>query len=469
MTFDMPRRNPARMAKPTKHTGFTAIILAAGKGVRMKSALPKVLHPVAGLPMLARVVFQAQKAGAKEVRIVVGFGENLVRQVVEPMGAVCFRQVEQKGTADAVRSAQPEGLEGPVLILNGDHPLIEAADIEKALKAFGESESLMLVTAKVKKPGSYGRIVRHHGEVKAIVEAKDASAETLKINEINTGIYVVDGEHLNSILPKIQSNNAQGEFYLTDLVGLTFESDKKVKSIELDRRVAVGVNSQLELSRATRIAFKRKALQLMEDGVMIMDPLTTYVESEVEVGASSVLYPGVYLKGTTKLGEFCVVEPNAFLHNAKLAESVQIRAGSYLEDCVIGAKSVIGPYARIRPSSVLGSDVRIGNFVELKNANMARGSKANHLAYLGDVEVGEDTNIGCGTITCNYATDRKKYKTIIGKDVFVGSDTQFVAPITIGDGAVIGSGSTITKDVPANALAVARGRQIIKENYTLKK
>lgn len=448
---------------------FSVIILAAGRGVRMASALPKVLHPVAGSPMILRILEQAKAAGADEARVVVGFGENLVRQVVEPAGGVCFRQVQQKGTADAVRSAQPESLEGPVMILNGDHPLIEGEDLKRVFEDFRNNpKGITLVTAKLKNPGSFGRIVRQSGELRAIVEAKDASAETLKVREVNTGIYMMDAKLLNELLPQIGNKNAQGEFYLTDVIALALENGIKVSTISLGAHVAVGVNSQLELSRATRKVFLRKAKKLLEQGVMIVDIRNTYIEETVEIGASSVIFPGVYLKGFTKLGQFVVVEPHAFLKNAVIGDSVQIRAGSYLEDCTVKTKAVIGPYARLRPETVIGQEAHVGNFVEMKKVHFGDRAKASHLTYLGDAEIGEGTNIGCGTITCNYAADKKKYKTKIGKDVFVGSDTQFVAPITIGDGAVIGSGSTITKDVPANALAVARGKQFVKENYVKK-
>lgn len=419
--------------------------------------------------MILRILEQAKAAGADDIRVVVGYGENLVRQVVEPAGGVCFRQVEQKGTGDAVRSAQPESLEGPVLILNGDHPLITAEDIKRVVEDHRNfPKGITLVTAKLKKPGNYGRIVRSGGDLRAIVEAKDASAETLKINEVNTGIYMMDAKLLNELLPQIQNNNAQGEYYLTDVIAMALESGVKVSTISLDKRVATGVNSQIELARATRKVFLRKAKQLLEQGVIIIDPKNTYIEDSVEVGASSVIYPGCYLKGNTKLGQFVVVEPHVFIKNAQIADSVQIRAGSYLEDCIVKTKAVLGPYARIRPETVIGQEAHIGNFVELKKVNFGDRAKANHLTYLGDAEIGEGTNIGCGTITCNYAVDRKKYKTTIGKNVFVGSDTQFVAPVTIGDNAVIGSGSTITKDVPADALAVARGKQVIKEGYSKK-
>lgn len=432
----------------------------------MASALPKVLHPVAGSPMVLRVLEQCRKAGAGEVRVVVGFGENLVRQVVEPAGGVCFRQVSQNGTADAVRAAQPETLEGPVLILNGDHPLIEADDIKKVVENFKETAgAITVVTAKLKKPGSYGRIVRSGGDVRAIVEAKDASAETLKINEVNTGIYMLDAKLLNQLLPMVKNQNAQKEFYLTDIISLGLESGIKVHGVKLNSRVAQGVNSQAELSIASRRVYARKVKALQESGVMIVDPRSTYVEDSVTVGASSVIYPGCFLRGRTEIGQFVVLEPNCMIHNAKIADSVQVRAGSYLEDCEVNTKAVLGPYARIRPETIIGAEAHIGNFVELKKVKFGDKAKANHLTYLGDAEVGEGSNIGCGTITCNYAVDRKKYKTIIGKNVFVGSDTQFIAPITVGDNAVIGSGSTITKDVPAQALAVARGKQFIKENY----
>jgi bifunctional UDP-N-acetylglucosamine pyrophosphorylase / glucosamine-1-phosphate N-acetyltransferase len=449
-----------------KKSYFSVIILAAGRGVRMASALPKVLHPVAGSPMVLRVLEQCRKAGAGEIRVVVGFGEALVRQVVEPAGGVCFRQVDQKGTGDAVRAAKPETLEGPVLILNGDHPLIEAEDIKKIVENFKEtSEEITVITAKLKKPGSYGRIVRSGGNVRAIVEAKDASADTLKINEVNTGIYMLDAKLLHKLLPLVQNKNAQGEFYLTDIISLGMEHKIKVNGVVLNSRVATGVNSQIELSNATRRVYLRKAKQLLEAGVMIIDPKNTYIEDSVEVGASSVIYPGCFLKGRTKIGQFTVLEPNCFVNHAVIGDSVQVRAGSYLEECEIKEKAVLGPYARIRPETVIGREAHIGNFVELKKVVFGDRAKANHLTYLGDAEVGEGTNIGCGTITCNYAVDRKKYKTVIGKNVFVGSDSQFIAPVTIGDNAVIGSGSTITKDVPANALGVARAKQFVKENY----
>jgi bifunctional UDP-N-acetylglucosamine pyrophosphorylase/glucosamine-1-phosphate N-acetyltransferase len=448
---------------------LTVIILAAGKGTRMKSPLPKVLHPVAGRPMLEKVILASKNAGATDIRVIVGHGQNLVRTVVEPMGVNCFVQENQLGTADAVRSAKVDDIEGDVVIMNGDVPLIEGEDIAKFLKLFRDEKSdLAVVTAVVKKPGELGRIVRQKNDLRAIVEAKDASADTLKINEINTGIFIVKGSILAEFLPQIKDHNAKKEFYITDLVSICLENSCKVRALKGSARIAVGVNNQEELARATKLIFRRKARRLMEDGVLMIDPAATYIEESVQVGAGSVIYPNVVLRGTTKIGSFSVIEPQAFISDSQIGDSVQIRAGSYLEKAVVHSKASVGPYARLRPETVIGEEAHVGNFVEMKKVKFGKKSKAGHLTYLGDADVGEDVNIGCGTITCNYAADKKKYKTKIGDRVFVGSDTQFIAPIVIGDDAIIGSGSTITKDVPAKALAVARGRQVVKENYIVK-
>lgn len=444
----------------------TAIILAAGKGTRMRSALPKVLHPVAGEPMILRAIRACHDAGTDDVRVVVGHGKELVSQVIEPTRAKAYVQVAQRGTADAVKSADTDSLEDVVIILNGDHPLLTGQDIKRFLGDFREEKAAIAVISTVlEDPGSFGRIIRHKGELRAIVEVKDASSDTLTIREVNTGIYIARAEVLQEYLPLIESNNNQNEFYLTDLISICQENGEKVIAITGSAHVAFGVNSQEELSRASKQVFNKKIKSLLESGVTIIDPDNTYVEESVEVGASTVIYPGVYLKGKTKIASFCVIEPNCMIIDSDLAEHVQVKASSYIEGAKIGKQCTIGPFARLRPETELGEDVKIGNFVETKKVKLAKGVKASHLTYLGDAEVGENTNIGCGTITCNYAVDKNKYKTIIGKDVFVGSDSQFVAPITVGDGAVIGSGSTITKDVPAKALAVARGKQVIKENY----
>lgn len=456
-------KNDTMAAEPNK---LAMIILAAGKGTRMKSPLPKVLHPVAGRPMIEKVIQASKKAGASDLRVVVGHGQALVRSVVEPMGAACFVQEQQLGTADAVKAAKVDTIEGDVVIMNGDHPLIEAEDITRFLKLFREEKcDLAVVTAEVKKPGAFGRVVRHRGELKAIVEANDASAETLKIREINTGIYVAKAEILAEYLPQIKNHNAKKEFYITDLISLCIEDQCKVMAIKASPKVAVGVNTQMELAHATKLIFQRKARRLMEEGVLMMDPASTYIEESVSVGPGSVIFPNTFIRGSSKVGSFSVIEPQVFISDSQVGDSVQIRAGSYLEQAVVMSRASVGPYARLRPQTTIGEEAHVGNFVEMKKVNFGKKSKAGHLTYLGDAEIGEEVNIGCGTITCNYAADKKKYQTKIGNRVFVGSDTQFVAPLEVGDDAVIGSGSTITKSVPAKALAVARGRQFVKENY----
>ncbi len=461
--------NETPLQEKVQKTGgapITALILAAGKGTRMKSPLPKVLHPVAGQPMILRSIQAARNAGATEIRLIVGHGQNLVRSVVESAGVLCFEQKEQLGTAHAVKSAQIDTLEGEVLILNGDHPLVETQDLKSLIENFRELKAdLAVVTAVVKKPGELGRVVRQKGELKAIVEARDASADTLKIREINTGFYVVKAELLKELMPKIKNNNSKGEYYLTDLITLAQNENYKVEAIRSNARVAHGVNNQAELSKATKYIFKKKAEKLMEEGVLILDPSSVYIEESVKVGAGSVIYPNVFLRGRTEVGGFCVLEPQVFISDCIIGQSVQIKQGSYLEKSEIHNGCSVGPYARLRPETILKDEAHIGNFVELKKTVFGKKSKAGHLAYLGDAEVGDNCNIGCGAITVNYAADKKKYKTKIGNDVFVGSDVQLIAPIEIGDGAVLGAGSVITKPVPARSLAVARGKQFVKENY----
>lgn len=445
---------------------WTVIILAAGQGKRMKSPLPKVLHPVAGLPLIHHVIQTCREAELRDIRLVGGHGLPLVRKVVEPLGVQIFVQDQPRGTGDAVRSAHPESLVGNVLILNGDHPLVQSDDLKMFIREFEEAKlDLMLVTTKLKDPKAFGRVVRSGGQIRAIVEAKDASLETLKINEVNTGIYLCRADVLQDELPKINSNNAQGEYYLTDLISLCIEGEYKVGTCEGPTRVSFGVNNQNELTQATSKMFAEKARVLMEEGVIIVDAKTAYIERFVEIGAGSVLYPNVMIRGQSKIGAFTAVEPNCYIVDSLVGDSVQIRANTYLEKVKIAHRASVGPFARLRPETEIGEEAHVGNFVEMKKTKFGAKSKAGHLTYLGDAEIGTEVNIGCGTITCNYAADKQKYKTKIGDRVFVGSDTQFVAPITVGADAVIGSGSTITKDVPAKALAVARSKQFIKENY----
>lgn len=432
----------------------------------MKSPLPKVLHPVVGQPMVGRVLNAAKAAGAKELRVVVGHGESLVRRVVEPFGATAFHQKEQKGTADAVMAADPGSMKGLVLILSGDTPLIEASDLQKIISEFNDLRAdVAVVTAELKNPGSLGRIVRQKGELRAIVEAADAGADTLKIREINSGTYIAKASVLTGLLEQVKPNNSKGEYYLTDIISIGIEDGLKVAAIKARPAMAYGVNTQEELARASRVVFTRNRKKQMEAGVVMIDPTTVYIEDDVIIGGGTVIYPGVYVRGATRIGNYCVLEPGVHIISSSISDSTHIKAGCYFENAVVGEKVQIGPYARLRPETLIGREAHIGNFVEMKKTTFGARSKAGHLTYLGDAKVGEDVNIGCGTITCNYAADRKKYETVIGNGAFVGSDVQFVAPVTIGEGAVIGSGSTITENVPAKALALARGRQVNKPDW----
>ena len=458
------------MNQNTTKTPAVCIILAAGKGTRMKSPLPKVLHPVAGEPMIMRSINACKKLGIEDIRVVVGHGADLVKRVVESVGVQTVLQKNQLGTGDAVRSVKLDDVTGNVLILNGDHPLIDSSELAKVYTEFVDRKiELAVVSCVVKKPGNLGRIINHRGEFMAIVEAKDASAETLKINEVNTGIYIANVEVLREILPKLQNQNQAGEYYLTDIMALAKQETYKVEVLKGTAKMAFGVNTQFELARATKYLFIQRAKHWMESGVLMMDYKNVYIEPQASIGPGTVLYPNVHIRGQSQIGSCVVIESQSQIIDSKIDDHAVIKMNCHIEQATIKSNAQLGPFARIRPKSEIGESVHIGNFVETKNVKIGKGSKAAHLTYLGDAELGTDVNVGCGTITCNYAVDRKKYKTIIGDRVFVGSDTQFIAPINIGSDAVIGSGSTITKDVPAGGLAVTRAKQIIRENYVVKK
>ncbi len=448
----------------------TALILAGGQGTRMKSPLPKVLHPVAGIPMITHIIQNCRKSEIEEIRVIVGHGQSLVKSVLESLNVQTFIQTEQKGTADAVKSADLNSISGHVIIMNGDHPLIKSNDLKNFLSEFKDQKlDLAVVTVELVKPGSFGRIVRQNGQLISIVEAKDASADTLKIKEVNTGIYIAKAEVLQKYIPQVQNNNSQKEFYLTDIVDLALTNNLKVQAIlSSNTDVAHGVNTQLELSLATQKIYNRHREKLMESGVIMLDPQTAYIEEYVVIGPGSVVYPNVFLRGKTAFGAFCVIESNCFISDSVIGDSVHIKAGSYIEQTVIQNKASIGPYARLRPETTIGEAAHVGNFVEMKKVQFGKNSKASHLTYLGDAEIGEDVNIGCGTITCNYAADKKKYKTKIGDRVFVGSDSQFIAPVTVESDSIIASGTTVTKTVPAGALALSRTPQVNKEGYAKK-
>ena len=463
MTFSYLLGESAKMAKAFT----TAVVLSAGKGTRMRSSLPKSLHPVAGRPILARILMVLKKAKVDEIRVVINEEH---KRLIQPI-AVAFKgqvcpQGDKPGTAQAVMSAGVHKGEGDVLIINGDHPLVTSADLENLIKAYREQSADLCVGVCVKKePGDYGRIIRQGGEIVAIAEKDSLTHESQKITEVNAGIYMARAGCLNLCLPEVGNQNPKGEYGLTDMVSIAVQKAKKVVTVPISEAGAYGVNTQKELAFVSKKIFTAKLNQLMDEGVIIVDPLNTYIEEDVRVGRGSVIYPGVYLKGRTGIGAFCAIEPHSFIMDSFIHDLTLIRAGSYLESAEVGTQSVIGPYARLRPGTKIGRECKVGNFVEIKKTGFGDRSKASHLSYIGDAEVGEDVNIGCGTVTCNLNLDGKKYPTHIGNKVFIGSGVQMVAPVKIGDGSAVGAGSVVTEDVPERALAVGRSPQKNLKDY----
>jgi len=452
-----------------------ALVLAAGEGKRMHSSIPKVIHSLAGKPMVRYVVDAALEAGVQRVAVVVGNPSDEVRTALgERDRRISFCIQERPlGTGHAVLSAEKtlNGLEGTLLILNGDLPSLLPSTLRTFLDFHFQSGSpLTLLSAQVAEPGSYGRVVRNYNaEVARIVEATDASPEEKQIKEINAGIYCVQLSHLFRNLRLASSNNAQAEVYLTELVEILKRDHQKVAAYHHpDPEEVLGVNNRQELARATRTLFLRKATELMEAGVTILDPRSTYVETPVRVGRDTHLYPMTMLEGKTVIGENCRIGAGTRIADSVLGDSVEVLSHCVITQSRIGRGARIGPFAHLRPETELADDVRIGNFVETKKSRVGRGSKANHLAYLGDSEIGSGVNVGAGTITCNYDGE-KKHKTILEDDVFIGSDSQMVAPVRVRKGAYVGAGSTITKEVPPFALAIARGRQVNIENWARKR
>ena len=453
---------------------LNAIVLAAGKGTRMGTAFPKVVHPVAGLPMLARVLQALESLALKQTRVVVGEGAPFITPIANKYKALCFQQeTKYWGTAKAVASARPEELKGDVLILSGDHPLITSKD----LMSFVEKSRSMNVDCTVgafeqREAGHYGQLIMDKNRIKKIKEhyekenPKERNTER-KSALLNTGLYFIKTEVLKKWLDKI-SKNQNGEYNFTEILSIIYEEKGLSHPVSVPWNTAWGVNNQKELAVASQYVFNLKRDELMRKGVIFIDASQTYVESEVTVGSGTVIYPGAYLKGRTKIGSFCAIEPHVFITDSIVSNFVNLRAGSYIEEAEINEKTIIGPYAHLRKGSRIGKECRIGNFVETKNLSMGEKSKAAHLSYLGDVEIGKNTNIGCGTVTCNYGVDGKKRKTIIKDKVFVGSGSQLVAPLTIESEAVIGAGSVITKDVPEKSLSLERGEQVIIKNYKKK-
>jgi bifunctional UDP-N-acetylglucosamine pyrophosphorylase/glucosamine-1-phosphate N-acetyltransferase len=451
---------------------LATVILAAGKGTRMKSAQPKVLHPLCGQPLIHYPVRLARQLGSTTTVLVVGHGAETVESALAAENVVFALQAEQLGTGHALLCAQPAlaDFSGTILLLCGDVPLLRAATIAQLLDYHhAQGASVTVLTATLENPYGYGRVVRDGDEVVAIVEEKDATPELRTIREINTGIYCFAAPFVFTALSQVGCNNAQGEYYLTDVLALARSAGRKVCALAAaEGEEAMGINDRVQLADADALLRLRINRQHQRAGVTIIDPLATYIEPSVEIGADTIIHPGAHLRGATKVAGNCIVEPGAMITDSSLGEGVHIKAGSIVEASEIGPGCAIGPMAHLRTGTILLGDNKIGNFVETKKARFGRKSQASHLTYIGDAEVGERVNFGCGTITCND-DGVNKYRTTIGDDVFVGSDTQFIAPVTIGSGSLIAAGSTITKDVPADALALSRCDQKVIEGWAAKK
>ncbi|HBG04113.1 MAG: UDP-N-acetylglucosamine diphosphorylase/glucosamine-1-phosphate N-acetyltransferase [Geobacteraceae bacterium GWC2_58_44] len=453
---------------------ISAIVLAAGMGTRMKSGLVKVMHPLAGLPMIAWPVAAAFEAGVSGCVLVVGHQEEKVRAHFAQRPEIRFAvQSEQLGTGHAVRCAMSELGEGAgtVLILCGDTPLITAATLAGMLRAHEASGAAVTVmTATLAEPFGYGRIVKvADAYVTAITEEKDASPEERQIREVNAGVYCVDREFLQGAVASLNNDNAQGEYYLTDVVRQAARQGLKCMSFAVaDAEEITGVNDRVQLAEAGRVLRGRINRELMLSGVTMIDPQAVYVDRGVRIGRDSVIHPGATITGETVIGERCEIGQGALIRSCIIADDVVVKAGSVMEQSLVREAVAIGPMAHLRPGSELSAHVKIGNFVETKKIFMGEGSKASHLTYLGDATIGRNVNIGCGTITCNY-DGVKKHQTVIEDEVFVGSDVQFVAPVTVGRNSLIAAGTTVTANVPADSLAIARAPQVNKEGWKLRK
>lgn len=444
-----------------------AIILAAGQGTRMKSKLYKVLHPVCGKPMVQHVVDQISKLNIDDVVTVIGHGADKVKAQLGEQSQYTLQE-KQLGTAHAVMQAKEmlAGKQGVTVVVCGDTPLIQTETIEALFKQHLESRAkATILTAWTMEPTGYGRIIRdEQGHVERIVEHKDATEEERKVKEINTGTYCFDNQALFHALEKVSNNNVQGEYYLPDVIEIMKKQGDTVTAYQTaDFEETLGVNDRVALSEAERIMRKRINEFHMRNGVSIIDPSNTYIGPDVQIGQDTTLYPGVVLTGNTVIGSDCEIGPGSEIKDCQIGDETTIRQ-SVAHDSRIGSFVNIGPFAHIRPSSDIHDEVKIGNFVEIKKTVFGKGSKASHLSYIGDAEVGQDVNIGCGTITVNY-DGKNKFLTKIEDGVFIGCNSNLVAPVTIGKGSYIAAGSTITEDVPVEALSIARARQVNKENY----
>ena len=441
------------------------IILAAGKGTRMYSKWPKVLHEIGGQSMLECVINTARKLNPQSINVVVGHGKEQVKQKLAHQAVNWVEQTEQLGTGHAVQAALPHiPSTGKTLVLYGDVPLIDADTLTQLIAQTGNEVGLL--TDIVDNPAGLGRIIRNeNNQVIAIIEDKDANENQKKINEINTGILVLPNAHLANWLSSLNANNAQGEYYLTDVIGLANANHIAVHALVVrESYLAAGVNNKSQLAELERIYQHNQAKKLLQQGVTLRDPARFDLRGCLKVGKDVIIDVNCIFEGENELADDVQIGANCVIKNAKIGSGTVIAPFSHLENCEVGAHAQIGPFARLRPNAVLADEVHIGNFVEVKNSQIGQGSKANHLTYIGDTTIGIKTNIGAGTITANY-DGVNKYKTVIGNEVRIGSNTVLVAPVTVGDKATTGAGSTITRDCEANKLVLARARQTTIENW----
>ena len=442
------------------------IILAAGQGTRMKSDKPKVLHPLAGRPILEHVITTAQQLNASNIHVVYGHGGDQVQSYFSewPLSWQC--QAEQRGTGHAVQQALPVlGQDCLALILYGDVPLISLSTLQQLLAQVDENHMALLTTVMEDATG-YGRIIRNDQQlITKIVEQKDCDESQLTIQEINTGIMALPAHYLHQWLSQLTNDNAQGEYYLTDVIEMAVRAGVTVNATVTDDPIEVsGINDKVQLQQMERAYQYRRAVELMQQGVTLIDANRFELRGQCEVGKDVSIDINAILSGRVVIGNNVKIGPNVWLEDVEIGDDVKIFANSVIQQAKIGRASRIGPFARLRPDTVLDENTHIGNFVEIKKSTIAEGSKVNHLSYIGDSEIGSGVNIGAGTITCNY-DGANKYKTIIGDNAFIGSDTQLIAPVVVGKGATIGAGSTITKDTPAEQLTLSRSKQVSIENW----
>ena len=452
----------------TKMKDLTIVILAAGEGKRMRSRQPKVLHPLCGRPLLAYGLRTA-RALADRIVVVVGPTADGVRAVAGE-GVTVVEQRERLGTGHAVLQARPAGGEGTILVLPGDTPLLSGETLERLVRHHRSTGAVATVlTAVVDRPQGYGRILRQSGRVKRIVEDRDATDDQKKIVEINTSVYCLEAKRLWKALAEVKPDNDQGEYYLTDVIGILARAAGRIEAVAAPDPVeALGINDRKQLAALAAIQRRRILDRLMEAGVTILDPASTYIEDAVTIGPDSVVYPQVVLEGATAIGSECVVASGCHVTASRLGDRVRLKPYCVLTDSVVEDGAVLGPFCHLRPKSHVGAGAEIGNFIELKKARVGRKTKAHHVGYLGDAVIGDHVNIGAGTIFVNY-DGAAKHQTVVGDGAFVGSNSSLVAPLTVGEGAYIAAGSVITKDVPADALVLERSPLVVKEGWAARR